>query len=147
MPSCNTIRPPFRSRRDTGRPKTRWFAGPARGSGRQRKHSARCNGVTSTRSPRTPPILAHSKRLPGNAAVVTVRLKVVNRKVAEAEWYLARKGDPGIGVGASAQANNAFWDPENLAAHPPVERVVPKAERVSREDLIAITNSYFDSLS
>jgi hypothetical protein len=28
-----------------------------------------------------------------------------------------------------------------------VERVVPKADRVSREDLIAITNSYFDSLS
>src|SRR5580704_17591743 len=83
----------------------------------------------------------------GNAAVVTLRLKVADRKVAEAEWYLARKGDPGIGVGAGAQANNAFWDPEYLAANPPVERVVPKSERVSREDLIAITNSYFDSLS
>ncbi len=57
------------------------------------------------------------------------------------------KRDPGIGVGAGAQANNAFWDAEYLAANPPVERVVPKAERVSREDLIAITNSYFDSLS
>ncbi len=34
----------------------------------------------------------------GNAAVVTVRLKVADRKVAEADWYLARKGDPGIGV-------------------------------------------------
>jgi len=28
-----------------------------------------------------------------------------------------------------------------------VERVVSKAQRVSREDLISITNSYFDSLS
>jgi hypothetical protein len=83
----------------------------------------------------------------GNPAVVTLRLKVADRKVAEAEWYLARKGDPGIGVGAGAQASNAFWDPEYLAANPPVERVVPKGERVSREDLIAITNSYFDSLS
>ena len=83
----------------------------------------------------------------GNAAVVTLRLKIADRKVAEAEWYLARKGDPGIGVGAGAQASNAFWDPEYLAANPPVERVVPKGERVSREDLIAITNSYFDSLS
>ncbi|HJT88056.1 MAG TPA: hypothetical protein VJ732_09370 [Bryobacteraceae bacterium] len=83
----------------------------------------------------------------GDAAVVTVRLKVAGGKVAEAEWYLARKGDPGIGVGAGAQANRAFWDPEYLAAHPPAERVVPKSERVSREDLIAITNSYFDSLS
>jgi len=67
--------------------------------------------------------------------------------VAEAEWYLARKGDPGIGVGAGAQSNAAFWDPEYLAAHPPAERVVPKGERVSRDDLVAITNSYFDSLS
>jgi hypothetical protein len=83
----------------------------------------------------------------GNVAVVTLRLKVTNGKVAEAEWYLARKGDPGIGVGAGAQANNAFWDPEYLAAHPPAERVVAKSERVSREDLIAITNSYFDALS
>ena len=83
----------------------------------------------------------------GNAAMVTIRLKVADRKVAEAEWYLARKGDPGYGVGAGAQANAAFWDAENLTAHPPAERVVPKAERVSREDLISITNSYFDSLS
>ena len=83
----------------------------------------------------------------GNEAVVTLRLQVEDRKVSEAEWYLARKGDPGIGVGAGAQANAAFWDPEYLAAHPPVERVVPKAERVSRNDLISITNSYFDSLS
>src|SRR5579884_922772 len=44
----------------------------------------------------------------GNPAVVTLRLKVANGKVAEAEWYLARKGDPGIGVGAGAQANGAF---------------------------------------
>jgi hypothetical protein len=63
----------------------------------------------------------------GNAAVVTLRLKVADRNVAEAEWYLARKGDPGIGVGAGSQANNAFWDPEYLAAHPPVERVVFRA--------------------
>jgi hypothetical protein len=55
-----------------------------------------------------------------NAAVVTLRLKVTDGKVA-AEWYLARKGDPGIGVGAGAQANSAFWDPEYLAAHPPVD--------------------------
>ena len=38
-------------------------------------------------------------------AVVTVRLKIDDRKISEAEWHLARKGDPGIGVGAGAQAN------------------------------------------
>jgi hypothetical protein len=83
----------------------------------------------------------------GDEAVVTLRLQVEDGKVTEAEWYLARKGDPGIGAGAGAQANAAFWDPEYLAKNPPVERVVPRAESVSRNDLIAITNSYFDSLS
>jgi hypothetical protein len=80
-------------------------------------------------------------------SVVTVRLKVEDHKIAEAEWYLARKGDPGIGTGAGAQANAAFHDPDNLIAHPPAERVVPKAERLSRADMAAITNSYFDGLT
>jgi hypothetical protein len=80
-------------------------------------------------------------------AVATVRLKVYDRKVTEAEWYLARKGDAGIGTGAGAQANAAFHDPDNLIAHPPAERVVPKAERLARADMVAITNSYFDGLT
>jgi hypothetical protein len=80
-------------------------------------------------------------------AIVTVRIKVEDRKITEAEWMLSRKGDPGYGVGAGAQANNAFNDVDNLNAHPPAERVVPKAERISRTDLIAVTNSYFDGLS
>lgn len=80
-------------------------------------------------------------------AVVTVRLKIDDRKISEAEWYIARKGDPGIGVGAGAQANAAFHDPDNLVAHPPGERVVPKAERLSHADMVAITNSYFDGLT
>jgi hypothetical protein len=83
----------------------------------------------------------------GTAAVVTLRLKVEDRKITEAEWYLARKGDAGIGVGAGAQAAAAFWDPEYLATHAMAERVVPKSERVLRNDMIAITNSYFDGLS
>jgi len=80
-------------------------------------------------------------------AVVTVRIKVEDHKISEAEWYLARKGDAGIGVGAGAQANASFHDPENLIAHPPVERMVPKGERLSRADMAAITNSYFDGLT
>jgi hypothetical protein len=80
-------------------------------------------------------------------AVVTVRLKMEDRKISEAEWFLARKGDPGIGTGAGAQANAAFHDPDYLVAHPPVDRVVPKAERLSRSDMVAITNSYFDGLT
>jgi len=80
-------------------------------------------------------------------AVVTVRLKIDDRKISEAEWYLARKGDAGIGVGAGAQANASFHDPDYLTAHPPAERGVPKSERLSRADLVAITNSYFDGLT
>jgi hypothetical protein len=80
-------------------------------------------------------------------AVVTVRLKIDDRKISEAEWLVARKGDPGIGTGAGAQANAAFHDPDYLTAHPPAERVVPKGERLSRADMVAITNSYFDGLS
>jgi hypothetical protein len=81
------------------------------------------------------------------AAVVTVRLKLEDRKISEAEWMIARKGDPGIGTGAGAQASAAFWDADYLTAHPPAERVVPKSERVSHTDMVAITNSYFDGLS
>src|SRR5579863_5610133 len=80
-------------------------------------------------------------------AVVTLRLKIEDRKITQAEWYLARKGDVGIGAGAGAQANASFHDPDYLMAHPPAERVVPKGERLSRADMVGITNSYFDGLT
>jgi len=80
-------------------------------------------------------------------AIVTVRLKVEDRKITEAEWLISRKGDAGIGAQAGAQANAAFNDPDYLIAHAPAERPVAKSERVSRNDLIAITNSYFDGLT
>src|SRR4051812_3088805 len=32
----------------------------------------------------------------GVVAVVTVRLRIQNRKITEAEWYLARENDPGL---------------------------------------------------
>jgi len=80
-------------------------------------------------------------------AIATVRLGVEDRKITEAEWVLSRKGDPGIGPQAGRQAAAAFNDSEYLIAHPPVERVVPKGERLSRADLLAITNSYFDGLT
>jgi hypothetical protein len=80
-------------------------------------------------------------------AIVTLRLKVEDRKITEAEWVLSRKGDPGLGPLGGGQANAAYYDPDYLIAHSPGERVVPKSERVSRADLVAITNSYFDGLS
>ena len=81
-------------------------------------------------------------------AIVTVRVKVENKKITEAEWLMARDGDPGLnGPATATQRAGNFFEPDNLAANPPPERTVPKAERLSREALMAITNSYFDGLT
>ena len=75
-------------------------------------------------------------------AVVTLRLKIDDRKISEAEWIMARKGE----WGPNGPGGNVF-NAESLVANPPPERVVPKAQRLSRESLVAITNSYFDGLT
>ena len=75
-------------------------------------------------------------------AVVTVRVKVDDRKVSEAEWILARKGE----FGPNGPNGNVF-NAESLIANPPPERTVPKAQRLPREVLVAVTNSYFDGLT
>ncbi len=81
-------------------------------------------------------------------AIVTLRVKVVLHQIAEAEWLIARKGDPGgNGPVPPGQPTGNFFDPENLAANPPPERILPKQERLPREALVAIANSYFDGLS
>ncbi|MEO5925766.1 MAG: hypothetical protein ABIR70_18250 [Bryobacteraceae bacterium] len=82
------------------------------------------------------------------SAIVTVRVKVENRKITEAEWYLSRPGDPGMnGFNANGTPNGNFFEPDNLLMNAPPERVVPKDQRASRETLLAITNSYFDGLT
>jgi hypothetical protein len=81
------------------------------------------------------------------AAIATLRLKVGDQRITEAEWIVARKGDPGLGSQGGQQGNAAFHDAEYLIAHAPQERVVPKSERLSRTELAAIANSYFDGLS
>lgn len=80
-------------------------------------------------------------------AIVTLRLKVEDRKITEAEWVISRKGDPGLGAGGGNQANAAYHDPDYLLAHLPPDKVIPKSERLSRTTLVAITNTYFDGLS
>ncbi len=75
-------------------------------------------------------------------AVVTVRVKVDDRKISEAEWIIARKGE----FGPNGPNGNVF-NADSLIANPPPERTVPKAQRLSRESLVAITNSYFDGLT
>ena len=81
-------------------------------------------------------------------AIVTLRVKVAQRRIAEAEWLISRKGDPGTnGPGAPGQPAGNFFDPDNLAANPPPDRTLSTADRLSRDALIAIANSYFDGLS
>jgi hypothetical protein len=83
-----------------------------------------------------------------DSAIVTVRIKVEDRKISEAEWILARPRDPGLnGFTATGAPSGTFFEPDNLAMNPPPERVVPKNERASHEALMAITNSYFDGLT
>jgi hypothetical protein len=80
-------------------------------------------------------------------AIVTLRLKVQNRKITEAEWVINRKGDPGLGPLGGQQADAAFHNPDYLLTHPPAQRTVAKAGRPTRGELVAIANSYFDGLS
>ena len=82
------------------------------------------------------------------SAIVTVRVKVERRQIAEAEWYMARQGDPGLnGPQVPGQPAGNFFDPDNLTKNPPPERTLPKNERLSREALVGITNSYFDGIT
>src|SRR5262245_20477882 len=53
-------------------------------------------------------------------AIVTVRLKVENKKITEAEWIIARKGDPGL----NGPAGGNVFDADNLATNPPPERAM-----------------------
>src|ERR1041384_2677049 len=60
------------------------------------------------------------------SAIVTVRVRVEDRKITEAEWYIARAGDPGLnGPTAPGAAPGNLFNPEALIASPPPDRVVP----------------------
>lgn len=79
----------------------------------------------------------------GKLAVVTARLRVENRSIIEAEWYIARDGDPGL---PQSKPPNA-WSPDGLTETPPPERTLPAAKRLPRETMLAIVNSYFDGIT
>jgi len=76
-------------------------------------------------------------------AVVALRLKVQWGQVTEAEWFISRKGDPGV----TGEAGKTPFDLETLRATLPAQRVVPKSERMQREALQAVVNSYFDGIT
>ena len=84
----------------------------------------------------------------GTTALVTVRLRVQNRKLSEAEWYIARENDPGLnGPRQPGRPPANLFNAEYLIANPPPDRVVPAARRLTRDELIAVTQSYFDAIT
>jgi hypothetical protein len=68
-------------------------------------------------------------------AIFSLRLKVVDRKIAEAETLVSRKGAHPIFSPESLLTPKAIWDDE-----------VSATERSSRSVLVAAANSYFDGI-
>ena len=71
----------------------------------------------------------------GQAAHLSVRLKVENGKISEAEAVINRKGEAGPN-----------GDPANYMHDPAFAQVLPPAQRVSRSKLIAAVDGYFSTL-
>lgn len=78
----------------------------------------------------------------GQPAVVSLRVRIENRQITEGEWHIAHRGDPGI----SGLGSDVLFDADKLMASPPPERIVAQPQRLPRETLVAIVNSYFDGL-
>jgi hypothetical protein len=76
-------------------------------------------------------------------AVVALRLKVQWNQVTQAEWFISRKGDPGV----TGEPGKTPFNIETLRATLPAQRVVPKNERMQREALQAVVNTYFDGIT
>tara|TARA_R110000772_G_scaffold18743_1_gene52859 strand:- start:741 stop:1685 length:945 start_codon:yes stop_codon:yes gene_type:complete len=84
------------------------------------------------------------------AVVVTVRIKVQDGELSEAEWYIGRPNDPGM-LGPPTEDGTVRPGPFNvdyfIANPPPAEAIVPLQDRLSRASLEGLANSYFDALS
>jgi len=83
-----------------------------------------------------------------NPAIVSVRVRVEDRKITEVEWYIARADDPGLSGPrrpGGPPANN--FNSEYLTQNQPPERVVPVAMRSDRATLLRIVDSYFDAIT
>jgi hypothetical protein len=84
----------------------------------------------------------------GSTAIVTVRVRVEDRRLTEAEWYLARENDPGLnGPRQPGRPPANLHNPEYLAKNPPPERLVPLNQRADRATLARIVESYFDAIT
>lgn len=67
--------------------------------------------------------------------IVSVRIKVVDKLISEAEWTIARKGYFGM------------FDTDGLTTYPPPPMgAIPKKQRMSRFQMVALGNGYFQGL-
>jgi hypothetical protein len=76
-------------------------------------------------------------------AVVAIRVKVQWNQVTQAEWFISRQSDPGV----TGPPSKTPFDIETLRKTLPAQRVVPRAERMQREALQAVVNTYFDGIT
>jgi hypothetical protein len=72
----------------------------------------------------------------GHPGILGARLKVANHKVTEIETVVARRDSP----------NSNFPNPEGLKEKRVFSEDVPENERLPRDKLISIANSYFDTI-
>jgi hypothetical protein len=81
-------------------------------------------------------------------SVVTIRVRVENRQLTEAEWFIARPDDPGLnGPRQPGRPPANLVNTEYLAQNPPPDRVVPRNQRSDRAALVRIVDSYFDAIT
>ena len=78
----------------------------------------------------------------GELAAVSLRMKVTNSQITEAEWHIGRENH----VGLQGVPGTVYWNSDELIANPPNGGFVPLDKRSSRNELIAIANSYFDGI-
>lgn len=71
----------------------------------------------------------------GKDTIMSVRIRVADHKVSEAEWITGE-----LGMGAQGDA-----DPQGLVKYPPSTELLPKEKRASRFLMIALANNYFQA--
>jgi hypothetical protein len=82
-------------------------------------------------------------KLGDEEAVVALRLKVQWNQTTQAEWFISRKGDPGL----TGEPGKTPFNIDTLRSTLPAMRVIPKKDRLQREALQAVVNSYFDGIT
>lgn len=71
----------------------------------------------------------------GKDTITSVRIRIVDHKVSEAEWITGE-----LGMGGQGNA-----DPQGLVKYPPSTELLPKQKRASRFLMIALANNYFQA--